>query len=80
MARRKHQKLSWTNASIPAIVSECGSNTEVGLTHEKVLQLREVFGLNVLETEEELSIVDKIYKQFKSPLVFILLAAGIICL
>lgn len=72
--------VSWCNASIPRIVSQFDTNLETGLSLHRIEELRSKYGANIFETEKEEGIFKKILKQFKSPLVYILLIAGIVTL
>lgn len=55
-------------------------SAEVGLTLEEVARRREVYGRNVLEEQKQRGILSKVLAQFKSPLVFVLLLAGLVTL
>ncbi len=56
------------------------TNLQKGLSREEVEKKLEVFGLNSLPKKEPLSKLRIFLKQFKSPLVYILVIAGIITL
>jgi Ca2+-transporting ATPase len=56
------------------------ANIEVGLTHEHVRDRQKLYGPNQLEESDRDTVFDKVLRQFKSPLVFVLLIAGLVTL
>lgn len=55
-------------------------DTERGLTDKQIAERRKIFGLNKLPEKKDLSNFTLFLNQFKSPLVYILIVAGIIML
>lgn len=53
------------------------TDTEKGLTQQRVQKRREKFGYNEFREQEERTILHTFLEQFKNPLVLILLAAGV---
>jgi Ca2+-transporting ATPase len=51
---------------------------EKGLTDEEVNRLRLEFGYNIIPSRERVSALDILISQFKNPLIFILIASGLI--
>ena len=76
--RRKRAK--WCHYEVEFIVKEFNSNDSDGLQKDEVSERLDYYGANVFDTEEKISVFQKIYKQFKSPLVYILLIAGVMTL
>ena len=77
-ARRRRAK--WCHYDVEFIVKEFNSNDSHGLQQDEVSERLDYYGANVFDTEEKISVFQKIYKQFKSPLVYILLIAGVMTL
>ncbi|MBL7155356.1 MAG: HAD-IC family P-type ATPase [Candidatus Portnoybacteria bacterium] len=69
----------WHSFSIEKTLQELKSRP-IGLTEKKVKERAKKFGLNKLPEEKPFSRVKLFLKQFKSPLIYILLIAGIITL
>lgn len=72
--------ISWENMSVEKVKSKLSTDFVNGLKTEKIKKLQKKYGKNILTTEDDLGIVGNIGRQFRSPLVFILLIAGIITL
>jgi Ca2+-transporting ATPase len=62
--------------NIDAIAKELNSNTQDGLDENKIQQARQKFGSNVLKATNSIGILKILFRQFISPLVFILIAAS----
>jgi len=76
----KQRHISWETFAPADIKRTLSADFKNGLTQKKVGVLQNRYGKNIFETKEELTILDKLIKQFKSPLVIVLLAAGVITL
>jgi len=74
------KEIPWHNLSWEEVVKKLHSNSEEGLTKEKVKTRREKFGKNLLPKEKPLPKLRIFLEQFKSPLIYILVIAGIIVL
>ena len=61
---------------IEAVVKELNSNVKDGLDERKVKSAKQKYGNNVLKTTNTVSIFEIIFRQFISPLVFILIVAS----
>lgn len=56
------------------------SDAKQGLTDEQVRQRREEFGTNTIPSGQQVSLLQIIWHQFKSPLIYVLIGAGILSL
>ena len=65
--------------ALPALdaVSQLKSNAEKGLSQSEVASRRERYGRNTFSTVKRKSVLSRVVAQFKSPLIFILLFAGL---
>jgi Ca2+-transporting ATPase len=72
--------MAWETFAPADIKKALSTDFDKGLDNEKVEKLQKRYGKNVFETQEKITILDKIVKQFKSPLVIILLGAGLVTL
>jgi len=72
--------ISWHNLSGHEAVKKLGSDFEEGLSAQDVKVQREKWGRNLLPKEKPLSKLRIFLEQFKSPLIYILVMAGIIVL
>ncbi|MCK4520462.1 HAD-IC family P-type ATPase [Candidatus Parcubacteria bacterium] len=70
-------KKSWHNFSIQEVVKILETDEETGLSNEEVVERRKKIGLNRLPEEKHLSKAGIFFEQFKSPLIYILVFAGI---
>src|SRR3989344_1511512 len=70
----------WHNLSIDEAIILLDSDTKEGLTEKEVKKRQEKFGKNELPKEKEISFLKIFFDQFKNPLIYILLIAGIITL
>lgn len=68
---------SWEKISAEEIVLQLESNDRRGLSLEEVAKRHSIYGKNILEEGTHATIFSKLAKQFKSPLVSILLVAGV---
>jgi Ca2+-transporting ATPase len=66
--------------SVAATESELNTKRDAGLTPNEVDERLERHGQNTFKRSRESTLLQKIIKQFKSPLVFILLIAGVVTL
>lgn len=73
----KQRHISWETFSRDELKKVLSSDFKDGLSAEKIEKLQKRHGKNIFDAEEKLTFIDKIAKQFKSPLVIILLGAGI---
>ncbi len=73
-------KKYWHNIAIEEIVESLKSDIENGLNNEETISREKNFGKNKLPQEKPLSKFKIFLEQFKSPMVYILLLAGIIML
>lgn len=69
--------IPWETLTEKEIETELKTNFTKGLSQSDISGRIEKYGKNILEEEKTLGILGKVLKQFRSPLVFILLAAGI---
>jgi len=67
----------WYQLSKKEVEKKLNTDIENGLTSAKVDTRQKKYGKNVFDGEEKETSVDRIIKQIKSPLVFILIIAGI---
>ena len=73
-------EIFWHNLPKEEVVKILGSNIEKGLTEKEVKIRQREFGENKLPKEKPLSKLKIFLEQFRSPLIYILLIAGIITL
>ena len=73
-------KQNWHNLSWEEIIRILNSNSEKGLSEKEVKIRQKEFGFNKLPEEKPLSKLKIFLEQFKSPLIYILVIAGIITL
>jgi len=74
----KTKNTSWEIFSPSYLEKIFSTNLEDGLLSDKIANYQKKYGKNIFETKEEITIIDKIAKQFISPLALILLGAGIV--
>ncbi len=75
----KSKKQNWHSLSPEAVFRRIGASKN-GLTKEEVKQRLKKFGLNKLPEEKRLTGVKIFLDQFKSPLIYILVIAGLVTL
>ena len=76
-----HQRIHfWHNLPIKKVASILNTDLEKGLSQKEVEIRQKKFGLNKLPEEKPLSNVKLFFSQFQSPLIYILVIAGIITL
>jgi len=68
---------AWHALPVDEVERLLESSTD-GLTEEEVARRKEVFGENVLPKKRPPTVFEVFLRQFKSPLIYVLLAAGII--
>ena len=73
----KPRHILWETFSRENLRKVLSADLKSGLSAEKIERLQKRHGKNILEAGEDFTFTDKIAKQFKSPLVIILLGAGI---
>ncbi len=74
------QQVYWHNLKLSEVKSKLNTDFNKGLTSTEAKRRLEKFGKNIIPQKEELSLIKLFFSQFRSPLVYILLAAGIITL
>lgn len=77
---RISQKRNFSTQSVDTVVSLLKTDSETGLPEKQVTKRRELYGKNILEENKQAGFYGKLIKQFKNPLVLILLVAGILTL
>lgn len=73
----KARTISWERLEVGEIEKQLNTDFKTGLKQENIQTLQSAYGKNILKEGERITIIKKITAQFKSPLVFILLFAGI---
>jgi Ca2+-transporting ATPase len=68
---------AWEQMSVESIERELSTSCTRGLVLEEVRERRKRYGLNIFERKRDWGFVGVFLRQFRSPLVFILLAAGV---
>ena len=71
----KQKNISWETFAPPDLKKMLSTDFKNGLSNVDVKRIQKRHGRSILETQEELTIVDKLINQLKSPLVMILLGA-----
>jgi len=71
---------NWHNLSVEEVTKILETNASDGLTEKEVKLRQEKFGKNLLPEEKLLSGLKLFFEQFKSPLIYILVIAGIVAL
>lgn len=69
----------WHSLALNEIFNKLSTRQD-GLTLDEIKERKKVFGLNKLPEEKKLSVFSIFFNQFKSPLIYVLLAAAFICL
>ena len=70
----------WHNLDSEEAAKILRTDIEKGLTEEEVKKRQAEFGLNKLAEEKPLSTFKKFLEQYQSPLIYILIIAGLVCL
>jgi len=73
-------KIFWHNLSLEEVLGIFNTDTEKGLSEKEVFTIRDRTGSNVLPEEKAIPEWRLMLEQFRSPLIYILLIAGIITL
>ena len=73
-------KIFWHNLPLEEVINRLGSNIKEGLSKKEVKERQQVFGLNKFSEEKSASHFSIFLEQFQSPLIYILIIAGIITL
>jgi len=71
-------KQSWHDKTVQETVDFWQVNVETGLSEKEVEKRRKIFGLNKLLGKKDISSFILFLKQFQSPLIYILIVAGIV--
>lgn len=71
-------RVAWHSIDEKQLEVRLSADFAVGLTEKRVAELQKRYGFNTLLYEERLTFIKKLLKQFKSPLVYVLLVAGIL--
>ena len=74
------ESLNWHSISTQEALEKLGSDFKKGLNHEEVIARHMKFGMNQLPEEKPLSKIKIFLEQFKSPLMYILVIAGVVVL
>ncbi|MBZ9577857.1 HAD-IC family P-type ATPase [Patescibacteria group bacterium] len=74
------KEVAWHSLSWREVVEKLKSDYKDGLDEKEVKERREKFGRNLLPKEKSLSKLEIFLEQFKSPLIYILVIAGIVVL
>ncbi len=77
--KSKKEEFSWHSLTVEGIFRKIGAGRN-GLSKEEVKQRLEKFGLNKLPEGERMTRLKILLEQFKSPLIYILVIAGLITL
>jgi len=64
--------------SVETVVTEFNSNSKDGLDESKIKSARKKYGSNLLKATNSISIINILFRQFISPLVFILIVASVV--
>ena len=70
----------WEQIAYKEVLAAFDVDQKNGLSNEEVIRRQKIHGKNILEAVAQVTPWERILQQFKSPLVFILLIAGIITL
>lgn len=73
-------QIYWHNLSTEEVVKMLGTDIKNGLTEKEVISRQVEFGKNILSEEKPFSQLKIFLEQFQSPLVYILIIAGIVTL
>lgn len=74
------KEIAWHSLSWREAIEKLKSDSKNGLDEKKVKERREKFGRNLLPEEKPLSKLKIFLEQFKSPLIYILVIAGVVVL
>ena len=74
------KEIFWHALSLPEVEKELSANFKEGLKETEVKERHRLFGLNVLKEEKSYSSFRLFLRQFESPLIYILVIAGVITL
>ncbi len=72
--------MAWEKRSVEEVLEKLSTDARRGLSDEEVHLRQKRYGKNVLERGEDISLLRRALRQFKSPLVSILFVAGIVTL
>ena len=75
-----NKKIYWHSISVEQVAKILDTDIEKGLSEKEVEKRFKKFGPNKLPEEKPFSRIHIFFSQFKSPLVYILLIAGIVTL
>src|SRR3989344_6050347 len=71
------QPPTWERFDIDAIVQDLHTDQTAGLSSKEIAVRQKRYGKNVFDEVKRVTLLGKILRQFKSPLVSILLVAGL---
>lgn len=71
------QDLQWEQLEVKEVIADLRTDKQKGLSQVLVDERLDRYGTNILEEGERITILEKIIRQFKNPLVSILLVAGV---
>ena len=74
------KEIAWHSLSWIEAIEKLESDSKDGLNEKEVIEKRKKFGRNLLPEEKPLSKIRIFFEQFKSPLIYILVIAGIVVL
>lgn len=77
---QKNYQEYWHSYPIESVVRKLKTNIESGISEKEARERQKIFGKNILPQEKPISKSKIIIDQFRNPLVYILLAAGIVTL
>ncbi|MEX0668420.1 MAG: HAD-IC family P-type ATPase [Candidatus Saccharimonadales bacterium] len=70
----------WHNKAAEKVVVDLGSNSDSGLSNDEVKLRLDHYGPNKLPEAKPDTLIKIFFRQFKSPLIYLLLAAGVVVL
>lgn len=77
MAKNQQHK-AWHTLSADAVVAELKTSTEQGLSREEHAQRQKEYGKNQLPSKKPVSVFIIFLRQFRNPLIYVLLLAGVV--
>ncbi|HEY4502638.1 MAG TPA: HAD-IC family P-type ATPase [Candidatus Paceibacterota bacterium] len=70
------ESLTWEKFDVATVVRTLRTDQERGLSDTEIAKRQKRYGKNVFEEVRDITLLGKIFRQFKSPLISILLVAG----
>lgn len=80
MAENIKTDLKWYTESISRVITALDSDSKTGLSQEEHERRLKIFGYNKLKQKKRFRFLKLLWSQLKSPLIFILIIAGVITL